>query len=149
MTEEQLIYVVAEEGNKAIGLEFNLSSLDELVPGEYPFAFGYEPNTVSASQGLTSGGIVTYSFAGETNAQGQISSVWFIVSGTVTLDENKVFTVDALNSNGKAIRCRLGDKSALQTIEGSKAEFVKRLINGRLIIERDGIQYNANGARVK
>ncbi|MBR3564905.1 MAG: hypothetical protein IKN91_01035 [Paludibacteraceae bacterium] len=149
LTEEQLIYVVAEEGNKAIGLEFNLSSLDELVPGEYPFAFGYEPNTVSASQGLTSGGIVTYSFAGETNAQGQISSVWFIVSGTVTLDENKVFTVDALNSNGKAIRCRLGDKSALQTIEGSKAEFVKRLINGRLIIERDGVQYNANGARVK
>lgn len=146
-----VIYVEAEDGENTIGLQVWLpEGAEDVVAGTYPITAEPAYQSVQASEGINSNGNITYSMAGKLNAEGYFTRVWFIVEGNVVVKEDGVIEVDALNSNGKVVRCRLGSGAdGLEDLEGNNARISKRLIDGRLIIERNGVRYNALGTVVK
>ena len=74
--------------------------------------------------------------------------MWLINAGTVTVAEDGVIEVAATNTWGRAINSRLGAATGVENVEAGAAA-VKRMVNGVLVIEKNGVQYNAQGAVVK
>lgn len=89
------------------------------------------------------------SYACLINASYQITNVWYLVSGTATVDANLNITVAAKNSKGRNINIKLNYPST--GIQDAKAveKLVKFIQNGQIMINVNGAQYNVNGARVK
>lgn len=147
-----LIYVVADnEDLSTITLEFPVAkTATDLAAGTYAIDATGAEGTVSAGAGLDEEGYIVGSFAGYRNANNQITApLWWIVSGTVTVAENGIITVDAVNSYDKAIKCKLGkDNTAVDNINADAAA-VKRIDNGQLIIRKNGTDYNVMGVVIR
>jgi adenine/guanine phosphoribosyltransferase-like PRPP-binding protein len=116
----------------------------ELVAGEYEVSALPMYGTVMAGQYTADG--VNPSYAMTTADQ----KLWYFVSGKVTVEGDGSIVIDALNSNGKAI------KSTLNHLQGEGIDEVnaavkatKTLKNGQLIIEKAGVRYNAQGAVIR
>ena len=116
----------------------------ELVAGEYAVSVLPMYGTVMAGQYTADG--VNPSYAMTTADQ----KLWYFVSGKVTVEGDGSIVIDALNSNGKAI------KSTLNHLQGEGIDEVnaavkatKTLKNGQLIIEKAGVRYNAQGAVIR
>ena len=78
-----------------------------------------------------------------------LDQVWYFVSGKVTVDANLNIVVDALNSKGKAIKATLkGIEQGIEDVDAA-AKAIKTIKNGQLIIEKNGVQYNAQGAVIR
>lgn len=147
-----LIYVVADNEDKStITLEFPVANTaTDLAAGTYAIDATGAEGTVSAGAGIDEEGYIVGSFAGYRNANNQITPpLWWIVSGTVTVAENGIITVDAVNSYDKAIKCKLGkDNTAVDNINADAAA-VKRIDNGQLIIRKNGTDYNVMGVVIR
>ena len=147
-----LIYVVADnEDMSTITLEFSVANTaTDLAAGTYAINTTGAEGTVSAGAGIDEEGYIVGSFAGYRNANNQITApLWWIVSGTVTVAENGIITVDAVNSYDKAIKCKLGkDNTAVDNINADAAA-VKRIDNGQLIIRKNGTDYNVMGVVIR
>lgn len=147
-----LIYVVADNEDKStITLEFSVANTaTDLAAGTYAINTTGAEGTVSAGAGIDEEGYIVGSFAGYRNANNQITApLWWIVSGTVTVAENGIITVDAVNSYDKAIKCKLGkDNTAVDNINADAAA-VKRIDNGQLIIRKNGTDYNVMGVVIR
>lgn len=147
-----LIYVVADNEDKStITLEFPVAkTATDLAAGTYAINATGAEGTVSAGAGIDEKGYIVGSFAGYRNANNQITApLWWIVSGTVTVAENGIITVDAVNSYDKAIKCKLGkDNTAVDNINADAAA-VKRIDNGQLIIRKNGTDYNVMGVVIR
>ncbi len=141
-----VIYVDATNAqNQAIALEVWAT---ELAAGTYEISSTQEAGTVSASTGLSSEGYLTYSLAGNVNASGQYTKIWFMVSGTVEIAADGTITVDALNSYDQPIKATISKAQAIDNV-ATQAAATKRVIDGTLLIEKNGVLYNAQGAVVK
>ena len=143
-----LIVSAQKEDNSYISLEFNVEAgATELAAGVYSITDTYTTGTVSY------GYIDSYiygSFAGFINSNDQISiPLWLLFNGTVTVYDNGVITVNAINTKGSQIECQLGQWP--EGVENTEAEVVatKRIVNGQLVIEKNGVKYNAVGTVVK
>ena len=156
--EDGVIYVEARDADGAVAnLEFWVEANyePETLPvpaGEYAINNSHVEGTVSLSEGMDFTGAVYYSFVGYADDMNRLSAAWFLVSGTVTVNEEGIITIEALNSKGKAVKCVLGDPNAVgirQTVSGHTASPQKRIEQGRLVILKDGIRYNAIGMEVK
>lgn len=126
------------------------TSATDLTPGVYPFSTEHTAGTVAAGEGLDGSSLVG-SYAAYYNASGYIiTPIWWPVSGTATVAESGVITVDAVNSYDKLIKCVLGEEKP-QAINNTNAasKVAKRLVNGQLVIEKNGVQYNAVGTELK
>jgi len=144
-----VVYVEAQNSaNKFIGLEVILpENASTLVAGVYPIDYSQGAQTVSASSGVNSNNQLTYSLAGSQNAQGYVEiPIWFMVSGTMTVNADGSIVVDALNSYGRTIHSVLGAQTAVENVS-AEAAASKRIVNGMLLIERNGAVYNAQGIR--
>ena len=115
----------------------------ELVAGEYEVSVMPMYGTVMAGQYTTEGPQPSYALTND-------GKLWYLVSGKVTVEGDGSIVIDALNSNGKAI------KSTLDHLQGDGIDEVnaaikatKTLKNGQLIIEKNGVRYNVNGQRIK
>lgn len=119
-----------------------------LVAGTYTIDNSQMPGTLYASSGLNSQGQLGYSFVGLYSAQGW-TSVWFLVAGTATIDENGVITIAGLNSYNQQVNVILGKNA--EGVESINADIkaTKRIVNGQLVIEKNGILYNVLGTNVK
>ena len=121
----------------------------ELVAGEYAVSATPAYSTVYA--GSYDDGFNPSFAATLVEEEGKLyyNQIWYLVSGKVTLDENLNITVDALNSNEKTVKATL--KAQSQGIEdvNAAAKAVKSIVNGQLIIEKNGVQYNAQGAVIR
>ena len=85
-----VLIVDADNNNDAtIDLLFFVDE-DGLVDGTYPVNASEQPGTVWACTGVDSEGSIDFGFAGYLNAQGQISQVWFIVEGNVTVQGGRI-----------------------------------------------------------
>ena len=63
---------------------------------------------------------------------------------------NGVIQVEALNSNGKAVRCRLsGNTQAIETVQYQNTDAQKTLREGQLFIEKNNKTYNTQGITIK
>lgn len=136
------------EDNSYISLEINVpEGTTQLQPGVYPIASTEEPNTVNA------GSVDQYiygSFAGFLTDGGQISlPLWLFADGNVTILENGVIQVNVVNTWGAQIECQLGTWP--EAIDNTDAEIkaAKIVRDGKLIIIKNGVEYNAQGATLK
>ena len=146
-----LVAEAQDADNNYISLEFNVAEgVTELPAGVYDIDESNEAGTVSAGSLDASQGRIYGSFAGEINAQGYINvPLWLLVDGTVTVLENGVIQVNAINTWGSVIECQLG--SWPEGVENTEAAagVSKRIVNGQLVIEKNGVKYNAVGTIVK
>jgi len=119
-----------------------------LVAGTYTIDNSEAPGTLYASSGPNSQGQLGYSFVGIQSTQGW-TSVWFLVAGTATIDENGVITIAGLNSYNQQVNVILGKNA--EGVESINADIkaTKRIVNGQLVIEKNGVLYNVLGTNVK
>lgn len=149
LAQYNVFFVEAQDAeNNTISIEFNVAAgTTELPAGVYPINDTYAAGTV------TNGTVDQYiygSFASSLDEQGYINvPMWLLNEGTVTVLENGVIEVAATNTWGQGIYSRLGEYP--EGIENAEAETVatKRIVNGQLVIEKNGVRYNAVGTVVK
>ncbi len=141
-----MLIVDADNDNDAtIDLLFFVGE-DGLVDGTYPVNSSEQPGTVWACTGVDSDGYIDLGFAGYRNAQGQIAQVWFIVEGNVTVQGGRI-TVHALNSYGRSIDAVLNSRTGIEDVKADDNNNAEKFMrNGNLIIRRNGVEYNAQGA---
>ena len=141
-----VIIVDAENDNDAtFNLLFYVDE-DGIIDGTYPVNASEQPGTVWASTGVDSEGYIDFGYAGYLNAQGQISQVWFIVEGNVTVQGGRI-TVHALNSYGRSIDAVLNNGTGIEDVKADDNNNAEKFMrNGNLIIRRNGVEYNAQGA---
>ncbi len=124
----------------------------ELAAGEYDINYTYGYQTVySGYYSILYGEVVPSLAASLIEEDGKLyyDKIWWIVSGTVTIDDNLTITVDALNSLGRAINVVLNPGAeAIENVHGETVA-TKRIENGRLVIERAGRRYNALGTHIE
>jgi len=115
-----------------------------LAAGEYTVGEEVAAGELDMNEGAIYG-----SFAGNVTPQGISVPLWLIVDGTVTVYENGPIAVKATNTWGAQIECLLGQWP--EAIDNTKANatVTKRVVNGQLIIEKNGVKYNVLGAEVK
>lgn len=125
------------------------SATKELTAGEYPINNTGMSGTVMASEGYVSG-VGAYPSYVATVSEGYFDELWYFVSGTVTVKSNLAIEVAAVNSFGKSIAIKLGAPvtTAISNTE-APVNAGKRIQNGMLIIEKNGVKYNALGVEVK
>ena len=151
------IYVEAqdEEGNYVI-LDITLpQGAEGLVAGEYAIdaTYEYPYQTVTAGYFDAEEENIYPSYAAtlvEIEGEQYLDKIWYLVSGTVTVDEDLNIEVEALNSLGKQVNLLLAapDETGVETTKvADKA--VKFIENATLIIERNGVRYNVMGQVVR
>ena len=119
-----------------------------LTPGTYTINSTEAAGTVMASTGVDSQGSVSMSLAGYTDAEGYLSTVWFMVAGTVTVSQNGEIVVDALNSYAQPIYAQILNGTAVDNV-AAEAAAVKMVKDGQMIIKVNGQEFNAQGQIVK
>ena len=123
--------------------------------GTYTISDSQEPGTVLASSGVSSTGSVGYSFFAKTNAQGQlVPPLYFPVEGTVEVtkvDGKLKVEVDAVNSYDVPVTLHYeaAHGTAVENVDKDNTNVAKRLVNGQLLIIRNGETYTATGVLVK
>ena len=120
-----------------------------LTPGSYTIEDTEAPMTLFPGTADASTGSIYMSFFGMRNDEGKLTNVWFPVSGSIEVSETGVITINALNSYDQVIQVTLGKNP--EGVENTKAasKATKRLVNGQLIIEKNGVQFNAIGTIIK
>jgi hypothetical protein len=137
-----LIVEAQDAQNNYISLEMNVSAI---VPGVY---------NIGEEEDVAAGSIDQYiygSFAGVLTSDGNINvPLWCLVAGTVTVNEDLSIDVDAVNCAGAEIKSHMANGGA-QGVENAEAAKVanKRIVNGQLVIEKNGVRFNAIGTIVK
>lgn len=148
------VYVEAQdEENYYVILDITLpDGATELVAGEYPIEEEYLPQSVYSGYYSSDYGFIP-SFAAtliEEEGKWYYNQIWWIVEGTVTVDQNQNLFVDAVNSLGKVVKLNIyvDGQQGVENVN-AKAAALKRVVNGNLIIEKNGVKYNAIGTILK
>ena len=125
-----------------------------LPAGVYPVNASWQSGTTLACSGVATDGPLP-SYVCFVDAEGYLDplNLWCMVDGTVTIekvDGKMKVEVDALNSYDMSVKLHYNPaQSAVEDITTGNTNISKRLINGQLLIIRNGETYNANGALVK
>ena len=138
---EVVVGVIAKTDEAGIALAIILpEGQTELTAGTYEISVTPMYGTVMAGQNTETGMSPSYAMTAD-------QKLWFLVSGTVTVNADGSIVVDALNSNGKAIKSTLDhlQGEGIEDVNAAK-KAVKTLRNGTLVIEKAGVKYNAQGA---
>ena len=154
-----LVYwgVEAADGSDMCALYFFVEEADAetvLPAGVYTIDDSQDYGTVLASEGYD-GYYVYPSLYATYSAMnpGYLSELWFMVGGTVTVekvDGKLKVVIDAVNSYDQAIKITYdGTSTGVENINVNVEGIRKQIINGQLVIIRDGKAYNAQGAQVK
>ena len=145
--EEEGVWWIIAQGEEGEYLQIAIVA-PELVAGEYPvLEESEEPYAVAGGLDLSTSQIFG-SFVGYLNGQYISVPLWALTEGTVTLNENETIDVDAVNCQGAKIQCKLGAAQGIDNVDADKVA-TKSIKNGQLIIRKNGVDYNAQGAIVK
>lgn len=123
-----------------------------LVPGSYSVDTAAYYQSVYAGTGVDAEGYIHGSFVGYRSSDGKLTvPIWFVVSGTMTVSDEGVVSLNARNSAGRTIRCRLGASlQPIELVEESGAATRKQLRNGQLLLlAPDSRVYDAQGKRIE
>ncbi len=153
------IYLALEaaDGSDMAAFFFYVEAADEdiIVPaGVYPIDSSEEYGTVQANPGVQGDGVWP-SFYARTMEDGQlITPLWLLVDGTVevtkTEDGKPYLEVNAVNSYGVEVHIVFdGTATGLENINVNVEGIRKQIIDGQLVVIRDGKAYNAQGSQVK
>ena len=125
-----------------------------LPAGVYPINASWESGTTLACSGVLPDGPLP-SYVCFVDAEGYLDplNLWCMVDGTVTIEKvngKMKMEVDAINSYDRSVKLHYSATStAVEDINLDSTNISKRLINGQLLINRNGKTYNATGALVK
>ena len=127
-----------------------------VVPvGTYTIDDSADYGTVAASEGYTSQMTPSfYSTIVEQDGKLYYDDLYFMVGGTVTVEATAAgslkLTVDAVNSYGTAVKITYeGTTTGVENINTNLESGRKQIVDGQLVIIREGKAYNAQGAQVK
>ena len=142
------ITVTAQNTSSRVNLRFYSKKMT-LEAGNYTINNTGVVNTLYASQGFVNNAY-TPSYA--TNLAG--TQYWYLVSGyaTVSYDQfNQLsLTVNGYNANGVAVSIQVGQATALDEVEANTNGVTKTIDeNGQVVIIRNGVRYNLQGAVIK
>ncbi len=141
---EVVVGVMAQTDEAGIALAIILpEGQTELTAGTYEISVTPMYGTVMAGQNTEMGMSPSYAMTAD-------EKLWFLVSGTVTVNEDGSIVVDALNSKGKAVKSTLNHLrgEGIDEVNAAK-KAVKYIENGQLIIEKAGVRYNAAGQIIR
>ena len=152
--------MIAADGTHMTTLTFMVESADDEInvpAGVYPIADTYEVGTVmSGMYDAEWGPLGSFYAEGGVSADGyfSIEKVWYMVAGTVTVENNNGYikiTAAATNSYGVPVNVtyNASPATAVENTKVENGEAHKLLRHNQLIIIKDGVQYNAQGAIVK
>ena len=122
--------------------------------GVYPINDSWNSGTTLACQGILPDGPAP-AYVCFVDEEGYLDpeNLWCLVDGTVTIekvDGKMKLEVDALNSYDYSVKLHYNPvQSAVEDITTGNTNISKRLINGQLVIIRNGQAYDATGALVK
>ena len=122
--------------------------------GVYPINGSWESGTVLACKGILPDGPAP-AYVCFVDEEGYLDeqNLWCLVDGTVTIEKvngKMKMEVDALNSYDYSVKLHYNPvASAVEDITTGNTNISKRIINGQLLIIRNGQAYDATGALVK
>ena len=122
--------------------------------GVYPINGSWESGTVLACKGILPDGPAP-AYVCFVDEEGYLDeqNLWCLVDGTVTIEKvngKMKMEVDALNSYDYSVKLHYNPvQSAVEDITTGNTNISKRLINGQLVIIRNGQAYDATGTLVK
>lgn len=133
--------------------------LDEADPetiiadGEYPIDHTSASGTVAASTGVGAGNVIMPSYFAVLRG-GKISKPYFLTSGTMKVTNSAngmLIEVDSKNSWNVPVKLvgHYSRTSGISDIKVDAPKATKAIENGQVVIVKDGIKYNAAGARIK
>lgn len=153
------IYLALEaaDGSDMAAFFFFVEEVDEdiIVPaGVYPIDASEEYGTVYANPGVQGDGVWPSFYARMMEDGSLITPLWLLVDGTVevtkTEDGKPYLEVNAVNSYGVEVHIVFdGTATGLENINVNIEGIRKQIIDGQLVIIRDGKAYNAQGSQVK
>ena len=121
--------------------------------GVYPINGSWESGTVLACKGILPDGPAPAYVCGVNDGYLDEQNLWCLVDGTVTIEKvngKMKMEVDALNSYDYSVKLHYNPvASAVEDITTGNTNISKRIINGQLVIIRNGQAYDATGALVK
>ena len=153
------IYLALEaaDGSDMAAFFFFVEEADEdiIVPaGVYPIDASEEYGTVYANPGVQGDGVWPSFYARMMEDGSLITPLWLLVDGTVevtkTEDGKPYLEVNAVNSYGVEVHIVFdGTATNVENINVNVEGLRKQIVDGQLVIIRDGKAYNAQGAQVK
>jgi hypothetical protein len=149
LAEYKVLIVEAQDADSNyISLEFHVAEgATEIAAGVYAIDETYAEGTVAAGSINQK---IYGSFAGSLDAEGYVNiPLWLLNAGTVTVTESGVIEVEATNTWGREINCRLGEYPEGIENTDAKAAAQKVVRDGKLIIIKNGVEFNAQGTIVK
>lgn len=153
-----LVQVGAADGSDMCAVYFFMEEADEdiVVPaGTYTIDDSWDYGSVLASTGYDAvAGQVAPSLYATCNEEGKLRlPMWFMVGGSVTVekvDGKMKMEINAVNSYNQPIHITYdGTATALENVNVNVEGIRKQIVDGQLVIIRDGKAYNAQGAQVK
>ena len=153
-----LVQLGAADGSDLCAVYFFIEEADEdiVVPaGTYTIDDSWDYGTVLASTGYDAvAGQVAPSLYATCNEEGKLRlPMWFMVGGAVTVekvDGKMKMEINAVNSYNQPIHITYdGTATALENVNVNVEGIRKQIVDGQLVIIRDGKAYNAQGAQVK
>lgn len=153
--------ILAADYSNVTALVFFVDHMDDditIPEGVYPINSSMALGTVYASPGVAVGGGPIQSYFCYTYVEGDYiyyneEGLYCLVDGTVTVKKvngKLSIDVDAYNSYDLSVKLHFSaDATAVEDINVDSTNISKRLINGQLLINRNGKTYNATGALVK
>ena len=153
-----IIQLLIADAYYAVDFYFNADAMDPTIgvpAGVYPINPSFDSGTVLACKGVLPDGPAQSYFCG-LDADGYLDpmQLYCLVDGTVTVENvggKLKVDVDAINSYEVPVKIHYApaDATAVENVNNDNTQVAKRLINGQLLIIRNGETYNATGALVK
>ena len=153
--------ILASDYSNVTAMVFFVDHMDDditIPEGVYPINSSMALGTVYASPGVAVGGgpiqsYFCYTIVEEDGIYFDQEGLLCLVDGTVTIKKNNGalnLEVDAVNSYDIPVRLHYAaTATAVENIATGNTNVSKRIINGQLMIIRNGQIYNATGAVVK
>ena len=149
--------LTAADGSDMAAFFFFVEEIDEdiIVPaGVYPIDYSEEYGTVYANPGVQGDGVWPSFYARMMEDGSIVTPLWLLVGGTVevrkTEDGSPYLEVNAVNSYGVEVHIVYdGSTTGMTDVVAPASQATKYLKNGQLIIRKNSVEYNAQGAVIK
>ena len=153
--------ILAPDYSNVTAMVFFVDHMDDditIPEGVYTINGSMELGTVYASPGVAVGGgpiqsYFCYTYVEDGYIYFNEEGLYCLVDGTVTVekvDGKLKIEVDAVNSYDLSVKLHYNEAGTpVENITTDKTNVSKRLVNGQLLIIRNGATYNATGALVK
>ena len=149
--------LTAADGSDMAAFFFFAEETDEdiIVPvGVYPIDSSEEYGTVFANPGVQGDGVWPSYYARMLEDGSLITPLWLLVDGTVevtkTEDGKPYLEVNAVNSYGVEVHIVYdGTTTGFENVKFNADGIRKQIVDGQLLIKRDGKTYNALGTQVQ